>query len=115
MARRESGRLVLAHLSCTLGRRVGYREPTAGERADAIAQIRAVTTRPDLLAEEAGIRLGVAPSRRTSLEVERHERMARLLIEAFDLDLAEVKKWAAVGRKRAQDAQAIPYTGARAR
>ncbi len=113
MARTEADRLTLAVLSGVVGRRVQYRELTVQEKADAIAEIRTVTTRPDLLAEEAGLLLGVGPSR-APLEVDRHERMAELLIEAFDLDLAEVEKWAAVGRKRAEDAQAIPYTGARA-
>jgi hypothetical protein len=68
-----------------------------------IAEIQSVTTRPELLAEVAGIRRGMAPYKVPPQEAERYERMARLLIEAFDLDLAYVEKWAEVGRKRAKE------------
>ncbi|MGH3303459.1 MAG: hypothetical protein ACRDOK_17625 [Streptosporangiaceae bacterium] len=56
--------------------------------------------------------MGVAPSKLIPEEIERYKRMAELLIEA-GADEALIPQWTEVGRKRAEDAKAIPYTGAR--
>lgn len=112
MAQTADNRLTLAWLSGTVGRLVKYRELTVEERADAVAEVRSVTTRPDLLAELAAVMRGVASSRLAPPEVERHERVAELLIEA-GADTSLLAHWAEVGRKRVETARAIPNTGIR--
>jgi hypothetical protein len=96
---------LLAWVQGVVDRHVRYRELTEEERADATAEIRAVTTRPELLAELAGIRRGMAPYKVPPQEVARYERQAELLIEA-GADEELVTQWAEVGRKRAEARQA---------
>jgi hypothetical protein len=82
------------------------------DRAQVIAEIRAVTRRPDLLAEEAGVLLGLAPSRPLPEETARYELMAALLTAA-GADEAAVARWAEIGEERAKGVQAsraVPHT-----
>jgi hypothetical protein len=112
VAQSEGDRLILAWVQGVISRHVLYRELTVEERTQAVAEIRAVTTRPELLAEVAGIRRGMAPHQVVPLEAERYERMARLLIEA-GADVTAVESWVEIGCLRAEEAKAIPYTGSR--
>jgi hypothetical protein len=101
----EGDRLLLAWVQGVVDCRVRYRELTAQERADAVAEIHTVTTRPELLAEVAGIRRGMAPYKVPPQEAERYRRQAELLIEA-GADEMLVPQWTAVGRKRGERRQA---------
>lgn len=69
-----------------------------------------MTTRPDVSAEQAGVLLGVAPSRLIPQEIERYRQMAQLVIDA-GADRSLIERWRQVGDKRAVEAQAIPNTG----
>jgi hypothetical protein len=77
-----------------------YRELTPEERADAIAEIRAVTTRADLLAEQAGVLPGIAPSRLIPQVIERCQQMGEVLIDA-GADRSLIEQWRQVGETRA--------------
>jgi hypothetical protein len=100
VARTAGERLTLAWLQGTVHRLVGYRDLDSADRAAAIAEVRAVTSRPELLAEVAGVWLGLAPSRPTAQDVDRQKRMAALLIEA-GADETLLAQFTEVGRKRA--------------
>jgi hypothetical protein len=106
VAQAEGERLSLAWVQGVVDRHVRYPELTVEERAEAVAEVRAVTTRPELLAEVAGIRRGMGPFKVPPQEAARYERQAALLIDGFDLDLAEIAKWSEVGRRRAEERHA---------
>ncbi len=109
VATTAADRLIIAALSGTASRHARFRELTAEEHA-AAAELREIAVgRSDLLAEHAGIMLGVAAIRLPD-EAERHRQMAELCI-AGGADETLIPAWTEVGRERAEGASAVPYTG----
>jgi hypothetical protein len=87
-------------------RGVGFRDLTLRSGAEALAENRSVSARPELLAGVNGIRRGMAPSRVLPQQGERYHRMARLLLKARAAE-ALIAHWTE-GQQRAEDAKAIP-------
>jgi hypothetical protein len=76
----------------------------------AVSELRAVAgQRPDLLAEHAGLALGIAEADR--LLASRYSAEAELARVA-GADEAQIQKWMAVGRARAEQSRLRPYGGA---
>ncbi len=77
----------------------------------AVAELRELAGhRPDLLAEVAGVALGMAEVGLIAL-APKHRAEAKLCIAA-GAGPSDVQKWIEVGRKRAAQARMTPYTGA---
>ena len=86
----------------------GGRPLTPDEEAAALAELTGVAAgRGDLLAERAGTALGFGHHQP---DVARYERMAELCIKA-GADETQIPRWEEVGRRRAESASAIPYSG----
>ena len=80
------------------------------DRDRAVAELRAVVgDRRDLLAELAGVALGVAEAGFEPLAPQ-HRAMAELAIAA-GADEAQIERWVEVGRQRAEQARQTPYAG----
>jgi hypothetical protein len=83
---------------------------TADQRTQAVAELRQVAAgRSDLLAQCAGIELGFADNGLSSM-ADQTRLFADLCIQA-GADTTLIQRWRLVGRKRADDARQIPYTG----
>lgn len=88
-------RLITASLHGILARRCQVSGPlTEQQRAATIVEIRAETTRPDLLAEVAGILLGA-----------KGDRLARDLLVEAGADESLIEGWAEEGHRRASKAR----------
>lgn len=109
MADTAADRVLLARIAGTARRYATGRQLTPAEEAEAVAALQAVAAgRADLLAEEAGTALGAAES--DSLLGPGYRQGADLCIRA-GADPALIPHWAEVGRKRAREARAVPYSG----
>ena len=85
-------RLIVASLHGIVARHVQQtgHAPNADQRAAAVAELRAETTRADLLAEVAGIMLGA-----------RRDRVAHGLLVEAGADMDAIPAWVDEGRRRA--------------
>src|SRR5258708_44412 len=103
-------RLTLAAISGASSRHARYHDLTAEDRPVAAAALREIGGgRADLLAEHAGVVLGVAPFRHPE-ETDRYQQIAALCIQA-GADAAAIPRWIEVGRNRAEHAESVPHTG----
>ncbi len=108
MSSLDSDRLRYAQIAGAAARYAQGWRLTAAEEATAVAEVTvAAGGRADLLAERAGTALGYGESQP---DAARYRQVAELCIAA-GADLALIEGWAEVGRQRARDAAAIPYTG----
>jgi hypothetical protein len=107
MARTEVDRVLLAKLTGVARHLVN--EPPGGEQsAAAVEELRLLAGgRTDLLAELAGISLGVGES---ALDADRYRRTADLAIAA-GADENLIEYWTGVGRYRAEMAKILPSAG----
>lgn len=100
--RPDPRRLLAARLSSVAKHhaehRIGYRPPTPQEKEAAVADLRAISTDPELLAMQAGIALGAHNPERADWVI--YEMMADFLITA-GADQAQVPYWIEEGRRRA--------------
>lgn len=84
-------------------------EPAEDQIARAVDMLHRITTRPDLLAEQAGILLGFyGDLYPVELSRERAAAAAVFLVEA-GADLASILYWIDVGTERAEMAMALPF------
>lgn len=101
-SRPDARRLLAVRLGSTANHhavvRVGYREPTPAETADAVAALREISTDPELLAMQAGIALGAHNPERADWVV--HKTTADFLIAA-GADQERLPYWIEEGRRRA--------------
>jgi len=97
----------VARISGIALRHARWHEPTEGETAAAVADLREVAgDRPDLLAEQAGILLGFHEG---GLDEPRAKAAASFCIAAgADQDL--IPRWVTVGRERAEFAGRPPFS-----
>ena len=89
----------ITHL-VVFGAKVG---PSTRESADTCSGNR----RPMLLAEHAGVALGLAE---VDIPLAPRYRAEAELARAAGADEAQIERWIAVGRKRAEEARQSPYT-----
>jgi hypothetical protein len=101
-------RMLVALLAGHARHLAGYAEPAEDEITAAVAELRAVTTRPDLLAERAGILLGFYASAGLDGERDQATVAALYLIEA-GADLASLPYWIDQGANRAWLAGQVPF------
>jgi hypothetical protein len=103
----DTDRLLVARISGIALRHARWHEPTEGETAAAVADLREVAgDRPDLLAEQAGILLGFHEG---GLDEPRAKAAASFCIAAgADQDL--IPRWVTVGRERAEFAGRPPFS-----
>ncbi len=105
----EADRLVLAEIAGAAGRHARAGTVDVGA---AVAELREIAgNRADLLAEWAGVQIGMGDS---EPDADHYRRVADLLIAA-GADEELIPAWIEVGRKRAADARSIPYAGSRYR
>lgn len=102
--RPQPERIATARLQGCADRHAVWRVPTDDEIAAAVAELRSITTNPELLAETAGILLGAG---RGQISEKRYLCAASYLIAA-GADQDWVWFWAIVGWERAQAARKSP-------
>ncbi|MGO9500932.1 MAG: hypothetical protein ACLPUO_04935, partial [Streptosporangiaceae bacterium] len=102
-------RLILAQIAAVARRYARTRIRSDEERAEAVAKLTEVAGgRSDLLAEHAGLSLGLG---QVSLEIlaYQYEMAAELCILA-GADESLIPQWIAEGRNRAETARLVPYS-----
>ena len=107
----DPARLVIARLSGTARRHAHWREPTEAETAAAVSELQEIIAGrddgPARLAEVAGLSLGFHEG---GLDEPRAQAIARFCLAAgADQDL--VPNWVEEGRRRAENARRMPYSG----
>jgi hypothetical protein len=107
--RPQGDRLALAWLAGETRHHAVYREPYEDEITAAVAALRAITTRPDLLAERAGILLGFYDEASESEQV--HAAASVLYLVEAGADLASLLYWIDEGAERANRAGQLPFSG----
>jgi len=110
MGEADADRVLAARITATAARYARGRPLTETEEAEALASlIELAAGRTDLLAQEAGLAIGFSEG---SPGESRQRQAAQLLIKAgADRELSPA--WVHVGRRRAEAARHIPYTGGR--
>jgi hypothetical protein len=99
---------LLAKISGTASRLACVREWSPEVEAEAVSELRQLAVgRADLLAEEAGLRLGTGEGR---MDQEWCRRRASLCIAA-GADKSQIEPWIKVGRERARAASVRPCSG----
>lgn len=107
--RPQADRLALAWLAGEARHHAVWREPDEDEITAAVAELRAITTRPDLLAERAGILLGFYDEASESEQA--HATAAVLYLVEAGADLASLPYWIDEGAERAGRAGQLPFSG----
>jgi hypothetical protein len=107
-AETAADRVLAARITGTAKRYAQGRPLTKAEEAKALASITEVAAgRTDLLAQAAGLAIGFYEG---TLNESQHRQAADLLVKAgADQELIAV--WIEEGRRRAEAARGIPYTG----
>jgi len=109
MADLASDRIILARVAAVIRRHTARGQLTDQARRQAVAELRELAgSRPDLLAEEAGVALGLADGGR-DLFPGQYEMAAELCILA-GADTGQIERWRPVGQARALSASQIPRT-----
>ena len=101
----DPDRLLVAQLFGTARHHARYQEPTEDETAAAVAELQAITRRPDLLAEVAGILIGAHAGK---LDEARAKVAAGYCIAA-GADPEAVQWWVARGKERRALADLPPF------
>jgi HEAT repeat protein len=108
MGESDAERLLAARITGTAARYARGRPLTKTEEAEALASlIELAAGRTDLLAQVAGLAIGFCEG---APDEPRQQQAAQLLIKA-GADRELIPGWIAVGRRRAEAAKGIPYTG----
>ncbi len=101
-------RILAARITGTAKRYAQGRPLTETEEAEALASITEVAAgRTDLLAQAAGLAIGFCQGTRNEPQ---HRQAADLMIKA-GADQLMIAGWIKEGRRRAEAARGIPYTG----
>jgi hypothetical protein len=109
VAETEADRVLLAQISGVAKHLAWGRPGTPEEHAAAVEELRRIAKgRADLLAELAGVAMGVGESQ---LDKDVYERIADLCMDA-GADENQIEYWVAVGRHRAAHARIAPAPGA---
>ena len=107
-------RLIIAHLAGASSRHAGWRRPVGEARDAALAELREIATvdghlRADLLAEEAGILLGIADVKGPPTGL--HDALrGELLVDAGAAPPELVEEWRAEGNYRARPMTGGPFS-----
>jgi hypothetical protein len=108
MAETDAERLLAARITGTAARYARGRPLSEADEAEALASITEVAAgRTDLLAQVAGLAIGFSEGGPDEL---RQQQAAQLLITA-GADQGLLPEWIEEGRRRAEAARGIPYTG----
>jgi len=101
----DPDRILVAQLFGTARHHARYQEPTEAETAAAVAELQAITRRPDLLAEVAGILIGAHAGKLD----EARARVAAGFCVAAGADPEDLEWWVATGRERRALADLPPF------
>ncbi len=82
----------------------GWRDPASEQTAGAVAELQGITSRPDLLAQAAGVMTGFSRGG----PYERRDGIAAGFLVAAGADESLIEQWIEVGRKRAEGAGMPP-------
>jgi HEAT repeat protein len=108
MGETEAERILAARITGTAARYARGRPLTEAEEAEALASLTELAAgRTDLLAQVAGLAIGFSEG---SPHEPRQRQAARLLIKA-GADQELIPGWIQEGRRRAESARGIPYSG----
>jgi hypothetical protein len=108
VSRRDEDRLTAARIAAITRRHARARALTGVEEAAALAELAEVAAgRADLLAEQAGLALGLHEH---DIDSPVYLQAAQLCIKA-GADIALISCWIDEGRQRAAAARRIPFTG----
>jgi len=105
----DPDRILVAQLFGTARHHARYQEPTAEETEAAVAELQAITRRPDLLAEVAGILIGAHAGKLD----EARARVAAGFCVAAGADPQDLEWWVATGKERRTLADQPPFGAGR--
>jgi hypothetical protein len=104
----EADRLLYATLAGAAARHAGRGELTPEQEAAAVTELRELAGhRPDLLAHRAGTAIGFGESQYDAVVY----RLIADLCRQAGADESLIPAWIEVGRRRAELARQVPYTG----
>jgi len=105
----DPDRLLVAALFGTARHHARYQPPTESETEAAVAELREITSRPDLLAEVAGVLIGAHAGKLD----ETRAKVAAGFCVAAGADPEHLEWWVATGRERRALADQPPFGAGR--